>query len=77
MANNASNKLYYKSVQDLHFLLIIILGVSLIISILILVYTIMHNSNYSEQNMKKLAFNSWQFPMLLALFIESIVFYYY
>lgn len=75
MATTSQNKLYYNSILTLHLFLIVTLGLSLCISVMILTYTVMHNTNFSEQNMQRLAFNSWQFPMLLALFTESIVFY--
>lgn len=72
-----ANLIYSGDIYTLHYFLIIVLGFALCISILILSYTIMHNNaTGTTNNAKRIALNSWQFPMLLALFIESVVFYY-
>lgn len=52
-----------------HFLLIIFLGITVLLSFYILVMNII----FKDKSLRT-SFNTWQFPMLLALFLDSIIF---
>jgi hypothetical protein len=53
-------------IDYLHYAAVIFIGLAMLCSFIILAY--------SSQDIKKYSFNTWQFPMLLALFIDGILF---
>jgi len=50
----------------LHYLIVFFIGVSLLLSLFIFLYSLQHNKSINN-------FNTWQFPMLLALFFDGLL----
>lgn len=60
---------YDKAIKNLNYVLLLTLFISLIFSIIVTTLSIYNN--------KVNSFNTWQFPMLLALFGDQLFFLFY
>jgi len=55
-----------KTIVYLHYLIVFFIGLSLLLSLFIFIYSLTNKQNINN-------FNTWQFPMLLALFLDGVL----